>query len=91
MYLLNGLLIENRQTLIVGNTGTGKTLLVKQALAGLSDEYAGLELNFSAATTAAITQDIIEGSMEKRAKGKYGPPGGKVRGVRSGGEARSED
>ena len=77
VHLMKSLLQEGVPTLVVGDTGTGKTILIKQAIESLSSDFTALDLNFSAATTPAMVQDIVEGSMEKRAKGKYGPPGGK--------------
>jgi dynein heavy chain len=72
-------LVKNkRNTLIVGNTGTGKTILAAQLLSKLPREtHANLLVNFSSATTSNATQDIIESVMEKRSKVKFGPQGGK--------------
>jgi dynein heavy chain len=67
-----------RNTLIVGNTGTGKTILAQQMLLKLPREtFSKLEINFSSATTSNATQNIIESVMEKRSKVKFGPSGGK--------------
>ena len=67
-----------RNTLIVGQTGTGKTILAQQLLNKLSRElFAKLEIYFSSATTSNATQSIIESVMEKRSKEKFGPQGGK--------------
>ena len=75
--IISRLLQNTIPTLVVGNTGTGKSVIVNQCLMNLSDNCTALTMFFSAATTAGITQDVIEGNMEKRAKGKFGPPGGK--------------
>jgi Cdc6-like AAA superfamily ATPase len=50
--------IKNKlHMLIVGNTGTGKTVLAQQSLEGLSSETeCKLVLNFSAATSSLTTQ-----------------------------------
>eukprot|EP00750_Incisomonas_marina_P005719 INCI14099.2.p1 GENE.INCI14099.2~~INCI14099.2.p1 ORF type:complete len:3630 (-),score=727.81 INCI14099.2:1911-12800(-) len=76
--IITRLLEHKIPALMVGNTGTGKSVITNQCLLGLPDKYATLTMFFSAATTAGITQDVIEGNMEKRAKGKFGPPGGKL-------------
>jgi len=75
-------LIKNRYaTMLVGDTGTGKTVLAEQLLdqytSGESSHHSKLVVNFSSATNSFTTQEIIEGVMEKRSKDKFGPPGGK--------------
>jgi dynein heavy chain len=64
--------------MLVGNTGTGKTVAVQQIISSLDDSaWSSLTMNLSAQTTAAKTQDIIESKVEKRIKNKYGPPSNK--------------
>ena len=62
--------------MLTGDTGTGKTVQVKQLLTEILDNniYVPLYLNFSAQTSANQTQDIIDGKLVKRRKGIYGPP-----------------
>ena len=78
-YLIDAFLTHSKHLLLVGPTGTGKTAYVKRHLArGLSpDKHAYLMMNFSAQTSANMTQDIIDGKLDKRRKGVYGPPLGK--------------
>eukprot|EP00961_Rhodomonas_salina_P210143 2837303-Rhodomonas_salina.1 len=68
-----------KHVLCVGPTGTGKTLTVKQKLMKGMDPaiYTPIFLMFSAQTGANQTQDILDGKMDKRRKGVYGPPAGK--------------
>ena len=76
-FVLNTLVAAKRYALIVGNTGTGKTVLCQNMLQSLPEGKNQLTMNFSAATGSFATQEIIEGVMEKRSKDKMGPLGGK--------------
>jgi dynein heavy chain len=75
--VLNVLVKNNFHTLLVGNTGTGKTALSEQELDRLPETHSRLIMCFSSATSSNTTQDIIESCMEKRSKDKFGPSGGK--------------
>ena len=68
--------------LFVGPTGTGKTAYIKRHIQRLADETEGsswsyLFMNFSAQTSANQTQDVVDGKLDKRRKGVFGPPIGK--------------
>ena len=69
------LLRTNQHCLIVGNTGTGKSVQVNKLLkVKFNDEqWAYYQMGFSAQTTALQTERIIDGSMDKKRKGVYGP------------------
>ena len=68
---------NGKHSLFVGLTGTGKTISIVGEMANkknFSDEwYVNIILNFSAQTSANQTQDIIDGKMEKRRRGHFGP------------------
>lgn len=73
-YLLNVLVQNGVFPLLVGPTGTGKSVYVNDFLKNLSKEkWRKLVVNFSAQTSAHQTQDIIMGKLDKRRKGYYGP------------------
>uniref|UniRef100_A0A0X3PWV9 Dynein heavy chain 3 n=1 Tax=Schistocephalus solidus TaxID=70667 RepID=A0A0X3PWV9_SCHSO len=64
--------------LVVGQTGTGKSVLINQHLISMPKEiYIPNTLNFSARTSANLTQDIIMSRLDRRRKGVFGPAPGK--------------
>ncbi|GFS18450.1 dynein heavy chain 1, axonemal [Elysia marginata] len=77
-YIINAFITNKKQLLCVGGTGTGKTLTIVDKLTrGLPEEYLPEFINFSAKTSANQTQDLIDGKLDKRRKGIFGPPVGK--------------
>lgn len=76
---INRLLSNKSHVLLAGPTGTGKSVgVVNEMAAKFENEHnTYLSLAFSAQTTCNQTQRIIDGNMEKKRKGIYGPPLGK--------------
>jgi len=71
------LLMHGRQVLFGGPTGTGKTVYIKDLLESLDKTaWMTIQSTFSAQTNANMIQDIIDGKLDKRRKGIYGPPFG---------------
>ena len=63
--------------LFCGPTGTGKSMYIKNVLNNYDPKiYTFNELCFSAQTSAGKVQNIIDGQLVKRGRGKYGPPTG---------------
>ena len=57
--------LDHKPVLFAGETGTGKTVVVKTTIAGLDQsKFDSVEVNFSAQTTANQTQLSIDGKME---------------------------
>merc|ERR1719482_580737 len=75
-FLLRTLVESNYNVLISGPTGTAKTASINGMLLGgfSPDNYSTIAFAFSAKTTANQTQDIIDGKLDKRKKGVFGPP-----------------
>jgi dynein heavy chain len=64
-----------QHVLLVGPTGTGKSLALGELLgAHFNDaEWTSYQLGFSAQTTALQTELIMQGKMEKKKRGYFGP------------------
>ncbi|KAH8941010.1 hypothetical protein BDL97_14G015200 [Sphagnum fallax] len=74
-YVVHALVMIYKHILCVGETGTGKTLVVRDKLLNfLDNQFIPMFINFSARTGANQTQDLIDSKTEKRRKGVYGPP-----------------
>ncbi|PVD29059.1 hypothetical protein C0Q70_11656 [Pomacea canaliculata] len=77
-YVMGMLLSNNKTVISVGPTGTGKTLTIADKLTrNMPKEYVPEFIVFSAKTSANQTQDLIDGKLDKRRKGVFGPPLGK--------------
>ena len=64
--------------MLVGNAGTGKTVLVGDKFASLDpDEIMVANVPFNYYTSSAMLQNVLEKPLEKKAGRNYGPPGSK--------------
>eukprot|EP00981_Chlorochromonas_danica_P006662 scaffold1447_cov165-Ochromonas_danica.AAC.8 len=77
-FMIQLLVPQRKHVLMCGPTGTGKSVYVYNTITSAlpSDKFKPLCLGFSAKTSANMTQDIIDGKLDKRRKGVFGPPQG---------------
>ena len=72
--LLEFMINNQLPTLVIGPTGTGKTLYVNSFMKSLNqDKYVISFMGFSAQTTVSQTQDTLETKLEPRKRGVYAP------------------
>uniref|UniRef100_A0A8C3AFB1 Dynein axonemal heavy chain 6 n=1 Tax=Cyclopterus lumpus TaxID=8103 RepID=A0A8C3AFB1_CYCLU len=78
-YLMEKLLSVRRSVLFTGSTGVGKSVVARGLLNSIQEkaEYLPVYINFSAQTSSARTQEIIESKLEKKRKNIMGAPGNK--------------
>ncbi|XP_004437259.1 PREDICTED: dynein heavy chain 6, axonemal [Ceratotherium simum simum] len=78
-YLMEKLLAVRHSVLFTGVTGVGKSVIAKGLLSRIQDSagYVPVYLNFSAQTSSARTQEIIESKLERKRKNILGAPGNK--------------
>ncbi|GBG33042.1 Dynein heavy chain 7, axonemal [Hondaea fermentalgiana] len=71
-------LLNSFPVLVVGPTGTGKSMFIGQILSQSVDQdvYKTVPVAFTAKTSANQTQEIVDGKIDKRRRGIYGPPMG---------------
>ena len=73
-YLLDVLMKVQRDVIVSGPVGCGKTSVIQQVLAAKPDSMSDLAMQFSAQTSSNRVQEIIEGAVEKRTKDTFAPP-----------------
>ncbi|XP_075025374.1 dynein axonemal heavy chain 17 [Calonectris borealis] len=75
-YFMDLLMEKQRPVMLVGNAGTGKSVLMWDKLEALStDEYLVQSVPFNFYTTSAMLQAVLEKPLEKKSGRNYGPPG----------------
>lgn len=68
-------LLNSFPVLVVGPTGTGKSMFISQILSQNVDQdiYKTVPIAFTAKSTANQTQEIVDSKIDKRRRGIYGP------------------
>ena len=75
-FVIDTLLTAEKNVLLLGETGVGKSVIIQDYLAEDSEIMLNKYMNFSAKTTARNFQDLLE-TLKKKTRGTIGPPGGK--------------
>ncbi|XP_028297484.1 dynein heavy chain 6, axonemal-like, partial [Gouania willdenowi] len=78
-YLMENLLSVRRSVLFTGDTGVGKSVVARGLLNSIQESagYLPVYINFSAQTSSARTQEIIESKLEKKRRNILRPPNNK--------------
>lgn len=76
-YFMDLLVERRRPVMLVGNAGTGKTVLINDKLMNLSEDYMVANVPFNFYTTSIMLQGVLEKPLEKKAGRNFGPPGTK--------------
>lgn len=77
-YLIGTIANQERAVMVIGEQGTGKTVIMKNFMRKMNIEtYMGRSFNFSSATSPYQFQRTIESYVEKRVGVTFGPPGGR--------------
>ena len=73
--LLDLLIRSSFPTLVVGPTGTGKSVFIKQVISHNLDQsiYKPIATSFTAKSSANDTQNVVDMKLDKRRRGVYGP------------------
>lgn len=77
-YLVGSIAQQERAVLLIGEQGTGKTVIMKNYMKKMSPEtHIGRSFNFSSATSPYQFQKTIENYVEKRLGNTFGPSNGR--------------
>ncbi|ESO06976.1 hypothetical protein HELRODRAFT_171011 [Helobdella robusta] len=76
-FFLDLLIKMKRPVMLVGNAGTGKSVLMNSKLNDLGEDYMVANVPFNFYTSSEILQKVLEKPLEKKAGKNYGPRGGK--------------
>ena len=76
-FFMDMLMEKRKPVMLIGNAGSGKTVLVQSKLNSLGEDYVIANVPFNFYTTSLMLQGILEKPLEKKAGRNFGPPGSK--------------
>ncbi|XP_033038308.1 dynein heavy chain 17, axonemal isoform X3 [Trachypithecus francoisi] len=77
-YFMDLLMEKSWPVMLVGNAGTGKSVMMGDKLESLNTDYYLVQaVPFNFYTTSAMLQGVLEKPLEKKSGRNYGPPGTK--------------
>ncbi|XP_014248489.1 dynein beta chain, ciliary-like isoform X2 [Cimex lectularius] len=76
-YFLDLLMEQHRNTMLIGNAGCGKSVVILDKMSSLSDKFAVTNIAFNFYTTSELLQKVLEKPLEKKAGRNYAPQGNK--------------
>ncbi|RZC39341.1 MT, DHC N2, AAA 7, DHC N1 and/or AAA 9 domain containing protein [Asbolus verrucosus] len=77
-FFMDHLMGMKKPVMLVGNAGSGKSVIVAEKLGTLSENFAVTNVPFNFYTSSEMLQRILEKPLEKKAGRVYGPPGNKT-------------
>ncbi|XP_049855418.1 dynein beta chain, ciliary-like [Schistocerca gregaria] len=77
-YFMDLLMQKRLPLMLVGVSGSGKSVIVADKLGSLSENYVITNVPFNFYTTSEMLQKVLEKPLEKKAGRNFGPPGNKT-------------
>ncbi|KAI5736150.1 hypothetical protein M8J76_000441 [Diaphorina citri] len=78
-YFMNLFIPKRKPVMLIGNAGSGKSILINKMLSSLPPEtYALTSVPFNFYTSSEMLQKVLEKPLEKKAGRNFGPPGNKT-------------
>lgn len=74
-YFMDQLMSKRYPVMLTGASGSGKSVIVSDKLASLSEDYIVTNIPFNFYTTSQMLQAVMESPLEKKTGKKFGPPG----------------